>query len=336
MRSIDTWVSETMESIELVVDSVSNETARVRSFVFRRPDGGLLPSFEAGAHVEVTVTGDDGQELARCYSLCSEPGARDTWRLGVLREAAGRGGSDAVHRSWLPGTRVRFSEPKNHFPLARGPLAAGAQHVLVAGGIGITPLLAMARTLQALGQDWALHYCARNLEDAAFVQELRELAQQRLHLHLDNGDRAQGLDVPALIAALRPGSHVYVCGPRGLNEAVIAAASSAGWERDRIHHEFFTAATPAAGDGSFPVRLQASGLTVNVGADESVLDALIRENIQPLYDCKRGECGLCAVSVVSGEIDHRDYVLSDSDRTSGRQMCICVSRVRSGELVLDL
>lgn len=325
-----------MENIELVVDSVCNETARVRSFVFRRSDGGLLPSFDAGAHVEVTVTGGDGQPLARCYSLCGEPGVRDTWRLGVLREAAGRGGSDAVHRSWSPGTLVRFSAPKNHFPLAQRPLAAGARHVLVAGGIGITPLLAMARTLQASDEDWALHYCARSLEDAAFVQELRELGQQRLHLHLDNGDPAQGLDVLALIAASPPGSHVYVCGPRGLNEAVIGAAGDAGWERDRIHHEFFTAAAPVAGDGGFPVRLQASGVTVNVGADESVLDALIRQDIQPLYDCKRGECGLCAVSVVSGDIDHRDYVLSEADRTSGRQMCICVSRVRSGELVLDL
>jgi vanillate O-demethylase ferredoxin subunit len=336
MRSIDTWVSEAMETIDLVVASACNETARVRSFVFRRPDGGPLPVFEAGAHVDVTVAGNDGQPLQRSYSLCCEPGAHESWRLGVLREDSGRGGSIAVHRTWLPGTRVRFSVPKNQFPLAASPLAGGGHHVLVAGGIGITPLLAMAHALRATGEEWALHYCARALDDAAFVPELARLAGARLHLHLDGGDPGRGLDVGGLISAAPAGSHVYVCGPRGLNEAVIAAAATAGWPRDRVHHEFFSAATPAAGDGGFKVRLQASGRCVAVGAKETVLDALLREDVQPLYDCKRGECGLCATTVVSGDIDHRDYVLSDADRTTGRQMCICVSRVRSGELVLDL
>ena len=324
-----------MESIELEVAQVRDETSRVRSFILRRPEGGPLPAFEAGAHVDVAVAGEAGEPLLRSYSLCGEPGTRDSWRLGVLREDTGRGGSRAVHREWLPGTRVRATLPKNHFPVAKSA-QAGAQHVLVAGGIGITPLLAMVHALRAAGANWALHYAARSREDAAFVPELEEVGGGRLRLYFDGGDPARGVDVHALIAAAAPGSHVYVCGPRGLNEAVIAAAAAAGWARERVHHEFFSAAAPAAGDASFAVHLRGSGRCVTVGTSESVLDALLREGIEPLYDCRRGECGLCAVTVVSGDVDHRDHVLSDTDRAQGRQMCICVSRVRSGELVLEL
>jgi len=325
-----------METIELVVAQVRDETARVRSFVLRRPDGGLLPAFDAGAHVDVTVQIEDGQVLQRSYSLCGDPGRHDSWRLGVLRVDDGRGASRAVHRNWQPGTRVRCSVPKNQFSLAALPLPPGARHLLIAGGIGITPLLAMARALRAQGEAWALHYAARSREDAAFVSELEGLAGGRLHLHLDGGDPAQGLDAQALLAMAPVDSHVYVCGPRGLNEAVIAAAAAAGWARERVHHEFFSAAAPTGSDGGFNVRLQASGRCIAVGASESVLDALLREGVQPLYDCRRGECGLCATTVVSGDIDHRDYVLSETERAQGRQMCICISRVRSGELVLDL
>lgn len=325
-----------METIELVVAQVRDETARVRSFVLRRPDGGPLPAFDAGAHVDVSVQLEDGQTLQRSYSLCSDPGRHDSWRLGVLRDDGGRGGSRAVHRNWQPGTRVRCSAPQNQFPLATLPLLAGGRHLLVAGGIGITPLLAMARALRAAGEEWALHYAARSRDDAAFLSELEGLAAGRLHLYFDDGDPAQGLDVPALLALTPPSSHVYVCGPRGLNEAVIAAAAAAGWARERVHHEFFSAAAPAGSDGAFTVRLQASGRCIAVGASESVLDALLREGIEPLYDCRRGECGLCATTVVSGDVNHRDYVLSDNDRAQGRQMCICVSRARGGELVLDL
>jgi vanillate O-demethylase ferredoxin subunit len=325
-----------METIELVVAQVRDETPRVRSYLLQRPDGGPLPAFEAGAHVDVIVADAQRKPLLRSYSLCGQPGAQGAWRLGVLREDAGRGGSLAVHRGWQPGMRVRCSPPKNHFPLATLPLARDAQHLLVAGGIGITPLLAMARALQAAGENWTLHYAARSRADAAFVSELEQINANRLRLHFDGGDPSRGLDVGTMLAQAAPASHVYVCGPRGLNEVVIAAAGAAGWARERVHHEFFSAAAPAAGDGGFTVRLQASGRSVTVGADESVLDALLREGVEPLYDCRRGECGLCATTVVSGDIDHRDYVLSEGDRAQGRQMCICVSRVRGGELVLDL
>lgn len=325
-----------MEAIELVIADVRDETTRVRSFVLRRPEGGALPIFDAGAHVDVAVQDADGKALQRSYSLCGHPGAHDSWRLGVLREDAGRGGSRAVHAQWRPGTRIRCSAPKNQFPLAALPLPAGALHLLVAGGIGITPMLAMSRALRAAGEEWAIHYAARSPDDAAFATELKDLAAERLHWYFDGGDPAKGLNAAALIASAPPGSHVYVCGPRGLNEAVIAAATAAGWARERVHHEFFSAAAPAPSDGGFTVHLRASGLQVEVGANESVLDAVLREGVLPLYDCQRGECGLCATTVLSGDVDHRDHVLSESDRTQGRQMCICVSRMRGGDLVLDL
>jgi len=325
-----------MQTIDLMVAQVRDETTRVRSYLLTRPDGGELPAFEAGAHVDVMLTGTEGEPLTRSYSLCGDPVTRSSWRLGVLRDDAGRGGSVALHREWGPGARVRCSLPKNDFPLASLPLVAGARHLLIAGGIGITPLLAMAHTLHAAGEDWVLQYAARTRDNAAFVPELERLAPDRLHLHIDGGDPSRGLDVRRLLAAAPAGSHVYVCGPRGLNEAVIAAAADAQWTRDRVHHEFFSAAAPQAGDAGFTVRLQASGRCIAVRPSESVLDALLREGVEPLYDCRRGECGLCATTVISGIVDHRDYVLSPSDRDQRQQMCICVSRVRDGELVLDL
>lgn len=331
-----TWVSEAVDSIELVIAQVRDETPRVRSYELRRTDGGLLPHFEAGAHVDVLVDAGAGQPLVRSYSLCGAPGTGASWRLGVLREDSGRGGSRALHASWAVGTRVRSSAPRNHFPLAATPPGTDAEHVLIAGGIGITPLLAMARTLACTSERWTLHYAARSRSDAAFLEELEQVAAGRLQLYFDGGDPRRGMDVAAVLAQAAPGSHVYVCGPRPLNETVIAAAAAAGWGREHVHHEFFGAAAPAAGDGGFTVHLRASGRSVSVGAGESVLDALLREGFSPLYDCKRGECGLCATTVLAGDVEHRDYVLGEADRGANRQMCICVSRVRSGELVLDL
>lgn len=326
-----------MDWMELVISHVSDETPRVRGYVLQRADGGLLPDFGAGAHVDVLVEGGPGDEpLVRSYSLCGVPGTRACWRLGVLREDAGRGGSRTLHAGWQVGTRVRCGLPKNEFALAALPLPDGAEHVLVAGGIGITPLLAMARALASTNERWALHYAARSRSDAAFLAELEQLAAGRLQLYFDGGDPARGMDVRAVLARAAPGSHVYVCGPRPLNDALIDAAAAAGWPRERVHHEFFAAAAPAAGDGAFTVQLRSSGRSIAVGAGESVLDALLREGLSPLYDCKRGECGLCATTVLAGDVEHRDYVLSDAERQQGRQMCICVSRVRGGELVLDL
>ncbi len=325
-----------METIELVVAQVRDETQRVRSYVLRRLDGALLPAFNAGAHVDVLVERGSVAPLVRSYSLCGVPGTGTSWRLGVLREDTGRGGSRALHALWQMGTTVRCSAPRNQFALSTGPLPDGAEHVLVAGGIGITPLLSMARALASTSERWMLHYAARSRADAAFLAEVEELAAGRLQLYFDGGEPARGIDVRAVLARAAPASHVYVCGPRSLNEALIAAAAAAGWARERVHHEFFAAAAPASSDGGFIVQLRASGRSVAVGAGESVLDALLREGFLPLYDCKRGECGLCATTVLGGEVEHRDYVLSEADRRQRHQMCICVSRVRGGELVLDL
>ena len=323
-----------METIELVIAQVRDETPRVRSYVLRRPDGSPLPAFEAGAHVNVYLQAANGDKLERSYSLCGDPGVQASWRLGVLREEAGRGGSRAVHRDWQVGARVRCSSPKNHFPLAANPLPAGAAHLLIAGGIGITPMLAMARVLATTGAHWLLHYAARSRGEAAFLHEIETLAEGRLHLHFDGGDPARGMDVQAVLAQASPGSHVYVCGPRALNEAVTGAAAQAGWPPERVHLESFGAAAPAAGDAAFTVHLQASGRSIAVGASESILDALLREGVEPLYDCRRGDCGLCATPVLGGEVEHRDHVLAPAERAS--QMCICVSRPRAGDLVLDL
>lgn len=238
-----------------------------------------------------------------------------------------------MHRDWTEGQLVQATLPRNQFSLAEGEEVF---HLFVAGGIGITPLLSMARTVAARQGRWAFHYCARSRADAAFLSEIDSLAGDRLTLHLDGRDSTQRLDVAGLLEGMAADTHIYVCGPKSLNEAVIDAAASAGWSRDRIHFEFFAEASPVSGDHSFTVHLRQSGRSVTVAGNESILDALIREGIEPIYDCKRGECGLCATVVAEGEVNHRDYVLSSDERADGRQMCICISRAAGLELTLEL
>jgi vanillate O-demethylase ferredoxin subunit len=320
------------DSQQLVVSEVLQATARIRRFVLRHPQGDALPAFEAGAHLDVSIPLATGELAVRSYSIASSPADRSHYLLGVLREDAGKGGSAAMHGRVQAGQLLTCSLPKNHFPL----VPESPHYLLVAGGIGITPILSMVHVLAAQARTFSIHYCVRSADDAAFVDELKALAGDKLTLHCDGGDPTRGVDLDLLLSNAPAGADVYVCGPRGLNEAVIGAARRAHWPDERIHFEFFGAAAPADGDAAFRVVLQQSGQTVEVASDESILDALIREGVEPIYDCKRGECGLCATTVIEGEVDHRDYVLSSDDKTSRKQMCVCVSRARCGDLTLDL
>ncbi|WP_341317541.1 2Fe-2S iron-sulfur cluster-binding protein [Paraburkholderia sp. IMGN_8] len=316
----------------LIVSDLVQQTARIRGFVLRHPQGLDLPVFEAGAHLDVSVPLASGEVVQRSYSIASSPAHRDYYLLGVLREHSGRGGSAAMHTGVAVGQLLTCSQPKNQFGISPG----AKNHLLIAGGIGITPLLSMLHVLVSEGKSFRLCYCARSAEDAAFLSEISDLAGDRLALYFDGGDVTRGIDLDAELRDAPDGSEVYVCGPRGLNEAVIAAAARASWSPERVHFEFFGAAAPAKGDQPFRVILKQSGMTVEVARDESILDAVIRHDIEPLYDCKRGECGLCATAVIEGEVDHRDYVLTAADKSERKQMCICVSRAKQGDLVLDL
>lgn len=294
----------------------------------RDPTGAALPPCTAGSHVKVSIGGEGGP-LERAYSLVNAEGASDRYEIAVLRVRDGGGGSAAMH-ALAPGDLIDVSAPVDGFPLA----PAGTEHLLIAGGIGITPLLAMARALTLRGEAFSLHYAARSETAMAYRDEVSQLPDSRLYV--DGGVASRGLPLAELLRDPRPGRHVYVCGPAPLIAAVLDQAERQGWAPDHVHHESFQGAVHRGADRPVRLKLAASGGCVVAGAGETLLDALLRSGIEPLHDCRRGECGMCIASVLAGEPEHRDRALSASEKASGRVICLCVSRARTDELTLDL
>jgi vanillate O-demethylase ferredoxin subunit len=220
--------------------------------------------------------------------------------------------------------------PVNHFPLAAPPRV-----LLIAGGIGITPIVSMASSLVARQREFELHFSGRTREALPFVDELRALAGDKLVLHADD-DPATRLSVDALLDGAQVNQPIYVCGPAGMIEAVLAAARKRGWHECDLHYELFSEVAPQEGDTAFEVELKSSGQCFTVPADKSLLDTLIENGADVMYDCRAGYCGLCTTKVSSGEIEHRDVYLSEADKAAGKVMQVCVSRCKSGRLVLDL
>lgn len=315
--------------LQLQVCGIRLQAEGIHAFDLAHPDGEKLPAVEAGAHVDVHLPGG----MVRSYSLAGDPGDRSRWTLGVLREAKGRGGSRAMHESVRVGEVVTIGAPRNAFALADQ-----AQHsILLAGGIGITPLKAMAHALASKGRSFELHYCARSPRHAAFVDELRKLVpDEHLHFHFDGGDATRGLDISALLAKTADGHHVYFCGPGGFMKACAEAAKH--WPVGTVHSEHFKAPeTPksdVASNGSFEVRLAHSGIRVQVQPGQTIVHALELAGQKIPTSCLSGLCGACKVNYLEGEVDHQDFILSDEEKT--RCMTVCVSRAKSPTLVLDL
>ena len=310
-------------ALELVVARVTLEAEGVRAFELRDPEGRLLPPFTAGAHLEVTMR----PGLARCYSLCNDPAERDRYVIAVGLDPASRGGSRHMHAAVGPGDRLAVAPPRNAFPLADGP----GRSVLLAGGIGITPILAMARQLSREGRPWDLHYAARSRARAAFVEAIAPLPGGRAFVSL--GDESPRLDLTAVTAGLGPQDHVYACGPARLLAAFDAA--TAHLPRARVHVERFApVAAPAA--GGFTVTLARRGREVFVPEGSTILDVLLDEGLDLPFSCQQGLCGSCRTRVLAGEPDHRDEILTRDERASGRTMMICCSGVKGDRLVLDL
>lgn len=299
------------------------EAEDVVSFTLARPDRGPLPPWAPGAHVDVRL-GD----TVRQYSLCGDPTDRVTWRIGVLREQDGRGGSRHLHDRVRPGSELEVSLPRNNFPLV------DARHyVFVAGGIGITPLLPMIRVVQASGARWSLHYGARRRSRLAFLDELA-CGGARVRLHPE--DECGLLPLGGILAAAPPDAQIYGCGPEPLLDALERAG--AGRPSGSLHVERFRPRIdPVAGpDQAFDVLVASTGTTLRVGAGVSVLDTLDAAGLPMPSSCREGTCASCETAVLDGEIDHRDSVLSTTERESGKTMMICVSRAVSPLLVLDL
>lgn len=307
----------------------------VRLLRLRADDGAALPGFTAGAHIQVQVRLSMLATDWRHYSLVALDPAADLqspreYVIAVRREDEGRGGSRFMHQV-KAGDTLTVRAPKNEFPLQRG----AGRAVLVAGGIGITPLASMAAQCRAQGQAVRLHYAGRSRDLMAFLPELQALLGDDVRLHEDAVAGAP-LDVAALLASCSPQDHLHVCGPKPLLDAVLAQAKARGWPQDQVHFELFTAPAAEAGDRPFEVVLAQSGRTLQVPANQSLLDCLIDAGCDPMFDCKRGECGVCTTGVIEGEVDHRDYFLTEREKASGKVMQICVSRARGARLVLDL
>ncbi|MFC3686408.1 PDR/VanB family oxidoreductase [Hydrogenophaga luteola] len=293
-------------------------------------DGTALPAFSAGAHIDVHLPGG----LVRQYSLCNAPGETHRYRIAVLRDAASRGGSATVHDQLQVGTELDIGAPRNLFELH----PSAQHHLLLAGGIGITPLLAMAEQLAAQGGAFTLHHATRTRERTPFVAQLAAAPYaHRVHHHFDDGPAMQKLDLSATLRSAPAGSHLYVCGPTGFMEAVLAEGRAQGWDEARLHREYFAAApTGTAGDGGFELELASSGRVIPVAADQTALAALLAAGLDIPMSCEQGVCGTCLTGVKSGVPDHRDQYLTPEERAANNQFLPCCSRASSARLVLDL
>lgn len=308
----------------------TREAQEIVSFEFVRADGLALPAFAAGAHIDVHVPGG----FVRQYSLCNSPAEQHRYLIAVLREPSSRGGSAALHERVREGDVLTISPPRNLFAIE----PSARRHLLLAGGIGITPLLSMAEQLAADGADFTLHYCTRGYARTAFYDHLRASAYaDRVRFHIGDGRRSQRLDFAALLRNQPDGTHLYVCGPPGFIEDALAAARSLGWSEKRLHHERFIAAPAAsAGDRPFEVQIAGSGRVVAVPTGVTVVKALAAAGIEIPTSCEQGICGTCLTPVLEGIPDHRDQYLTADEQAAGDRFLPCCSRAKSDRLVLKL
>ncbi|AJE44836.1 oxidoreductase NAD-binding domain/2Fe-2S iron-sulfur cluster binding domain-containing protein [Celeribacter indicus] len=310
----------------LEVAAVERLTPLVTRFRFEHPQKKALPIFSGGAHVVVEMP--DGDLLRRnSYSLISDPNDPSGYEIAVRREDVGRGGSRYMHTRVAVGDRMRVSVPANLFALD----IRARKHVLIAGGIGITPFLAQLHQIDFLQQPFELRYAARTREEAAGLALLPKSG--RIHVHISSeGNR---MDLGEILTGQPLGTHVYVCGPTGLIAAVTDAAARHGWPKSVIHSEAFTSPPPGM---PFAVMLAKSGRRIEVGAHQSLLEALEAANVELDWSCRGGACGRCETGVISckGQIEHNDHWLSRDERAGQKKIMPCMSRFTGDELVLDL
>jgi ferredoxin-NADP reductase/predicted pyridoxine 5'-phosphate oxidase superfamily flavin-nucleotide-binding protein len=315
--------------LSLVITGVRQLTPRVRAYELRDAEGRELPPFEPGAHLRVPVRLADGRGEMRHYSIASDPARRDAYEIAVLREKSGAGGSDAVHALFQTGLMLRCGFPENRFRLEEGIEPV----ILIAGGIGITPLKAMAHVLAAQDRPFHLHYAARSRGDMAYGDTLARALPGRVTAYCS--DRGERMDLDRVVRSASGTALIYACGPERLIAAVKVAVDKAGFDAARVRFERFSVATGVQ-DRPVEVELRRSGKIITVPENQSILDGVRAAGVPALYECRAGTCGTCAVRVIDGEPEHRDAALTDAERHRGRKMCICVSRARSARLVLDM
>lgn len=322
-----------MNTLQARLHSIEWLASGILGFDFRPVGGDQWPIAPAGSHIDLHLPNG----LVRSYSLVNAPGECHRYLIAVNRDESGRGGSRYMHDQLRVGQMLSISVPRDSFPLNE----AAPHSVFIAGGIGITPLWSMIQRLSEIGAPWTLHYSARTPEGAAFARPLALLASRatgRVHMNYDGGMSCKRLDLEAIVASAPPDAHVYCCGPIRMLEGFESACS----QRDTalVHREYFAA--PAASlpvgttDLEFTVKLAKTGRTIQISAGMSILDAILNAGVEVSHSCMSGICGACVTNVLDGVPDHRDMVLSDSDRNAGKAMMICCSRSKSPELTLDL
>lgn len=318
-----------MTTLTLEVRRIVQEAEDIRSFELADPQGRMLPMFTAGAHLDIELPGG----LARQYSISSDPRDVDRYVVAVLREPESRGGSIHMHDRLREGDRLTVHPPRNNFPLAAG----ASHHILLAGGIGVTPMMAMVRELARAGASFEMHYCTRSPARTAFMAEIAAAPfADKVRFHHDGGDPAQGLDIARLLQRVRPGAHIYYCGPAGFMRACEEA--SRHWPQGTVHFEYFSVdeTVEYGASEAFQVKIASSGAILDVPADRSIVEVLRAHGIEVDTMCEEGICGTCATVLLEGEADHRDFVLDDEEKARGEFIMVCCSRARSPMLTLDL
>jgi ferredoxin-NADP reductase/predicted pyridoxine 5'-phosphate oxidase superfamily flavin-nucleotide-binding protein len=321
-----TWSTLGNGPLKLVVSGIRQLTPRVRAFELRHPDGEDLPKVDAGAHVEIPVHLQNGEQVLRHYSICSNPARRDVYEIAVLREEEGSGGSVAVQDQYHLGQHIKIAMPRNHFELHDGAAPA----VLFAGGIGITPIKAMAQTLKARGTDFTFQYAGRDNKEMAFRDRLEREFPKQLSVY-GAGNR---MDIAKIMNLASADTHFYICGPQSLIDGVREEAARLNIAASQVHFEHFNVSV-AADAKPVKVFLQKSKQALFVNADETILDAMLDAGIDAPYSCKTGDCKTCVVKVLEGNPKHFDNVLSTQDKEQNL-MCPCVSRAAGDNLTLDI
>jgi vanillate O-demethylase ferredoxin subunit len=293
-------------------------------------DGKALPAFSAGSHVDVHLPNN----ITRQYSLCNDPQETHRYLIGVLRDPASRGGSQAVHELVKEGDVLTISAPRNHFGLVH----EAKKSLLLAGGIGVTPILCMAERLAITGAEFEMHYATRAPARTAFRARIAAASfAPRVQFHFDDGAADQKLDLPRLLAQPEAGTHLYVCGPKGFMDAVLGTARAQGWPEAQLHFEFFGAdVAKSDNDASFEIKLASSGRIVMVPKDKTVTQALAEAGVEILMSCEQGVCGTCLTRVLEGVPDHKDSYLTPEEQAANDQFLPCCSRSKTPQLVLDL
>lgn len=316
-------------AMKLVVTQIVQKTQRIKAFQLAAVSGAKLPAIKAGAHLPVRVALPDGALAYRQYSILSDPAVRNYYEIAVLLEPEGRGGSLFMHESVVGNQLIEVGVPRNDFPLSK----TGEHHILIAGGIGVTPILSMLKSLVARWASLEVHYAARSVLDLAYRDEVNFLSAGRASFYHPDGLGASRLNLDQLLSKPDPDTHVYVCGPVRMIDAVRSLADTYHWKLDQIHFEIFGVSLSRE-DRAVTVVLSRLQKTISVRPSQTILDALSDAGVSVPNDCRRGECGMCATEVIDGQPDHRDLCLSSAERQHA--MCLCVSRAKSEMLVLDL